>query len=121
METGGGHLQLDAGPGLAVDGHRVFAPQSDRPLEIPGNHELSEKKGGGPNRRSEDAQERVRASTEVATGADRPTIRCMTPAIRVRGLVKTYPGKPPVEAVQGLDLEVQVGECFGLLGPNGAG
>jgi ABC-2 type transport system ATP-binding protein len=45
----------------------------------------------------------------------------MNPAIRVRGLVKTYPGRPPVEAVRGLDLEVRVGECFGLLGPNGAG
>jgi ABC-2 type transport system ATP-binding protein len=45
----------------------------------------------------------------------------MTPAIRVRALVKTYPGRPPVEAVRGLDLEVSVGECFGLLGPNGAG
>jgi ABC-2 type transport system ATP-binding protein len=45
----------------------------------------------------------------------------MTPAIRVRGLVKTYPGRPPVEAVRGLDLEVRAGECFGLLGPNGAG
>ena len=45
----------------------------------------------------------------------------MNPAIRVRGLVKTYPARPPVEAVRGLDLEVQVGECFGLLGPNGAG
>ncbi len=45
----------------------------------------------------------------------------MSLAIRVRGLVKTYPGRPPVEAVRGLDLEVHVGECFGLLGPNGAG
>jgi ABC-2 type transport system ATP-binding protein len=42
-------------------------------------------------------------------------------AIHCRNLVKTYPGKPPVEAVRGIDLEVHVGECFGVLGPNGAG
>ncbi len=40
-------------------------------------------------------------------------------AIRCRGLVKRYP--PDVLAVDGLDLEVSRGECFGLLGPNGAG
>ncbi len=40
-------------------------------------------------------------------------------AIRCRGLVKRYP--PDVLAVDGLDLEVARGECFGLLGPNGAG
>jgi ABC-2 type transport system ATP-binding protein len=40
-------------------------------------------------------------------------------AIRCRGLVKRYP--PDVLAVDGLDLEVRRGECFGLLGPNGAG
>ncbi len=40
-------------------------------------------------------------------------------AIRCRGLVKRYPGG--VLAVDGLDLEVSRGECFGLLGPNGAG
>jgi ABC-2 type transport system ATP-binding protein len=45
----------------------------------------------------------------------------MTPAICCRRLVKRYDGKPPVEAVRGLDLEVRSGECFGLLGPNGAG
>jgi ABC-2 type transport system ATP-binding protein len=40
-------------------------------------------------------------------------------AIQCRDLRKTYDGK--VEAVCGLNLEIQAGECFGLLGPNGAG
>jgi len=40
------------------------------------------------------------------------------PAIRVQGLRKAY---DDVVAVDGLDLQVQTGECFGLLGPNGAG
>ena len=42
-------------------------------------------------------------------------------AIHCQDLVKTYPGKPPVEAVRGIDLEVYASECFGVLGPNGAG
>jgi ABC-2 type transport system ATP-binding protein len=41
-----------------------------------------------------------------------------TPALRVQGLRKSY---SDVVAVDGLDLEVRAGECFGLLGPNGAG
>jgi ABC-2 type transport system ATP-binding protein len=40
------------------------------------------------------------------------------PALLCRGLIKRY---PDVLAVDGLDLEVHPGECFGLLGPNGAG
>jgi ABC-2 type transport system ATP-binding protein len=43
----------------------------------------------------------------------------MPPAIQCRDLRKTYDGR--VEAVRGLNLEIQTGECFGLLGPNGAG
>jgi ABC-2 type transport system ATP-binding protein len=43
-------------------------------------------------------------------------------AIRCRALTKHYPSRTgPVHAVNGLDLEIHTGECFGLLGPNGAG
>ena len=40
------------------------------------------------------------------------------PALLVKGLRKSY---GDVLAVDGLDLTVGAGECFGLLGPNGAG
>ena len=40
------------------------------------------------------------------------------PALRVAGLRKCF---GDVVAVDGLDLTVAAGECFGLLGPNGAG
>jgi lipooligosaccharide transport system ATP-binding protein len=39
-------------------------------------------------------------------------------AISLRGVVKRF---GPITAVDGLDLEVTTGICFGLLGPNGAG
>ena len=39
-------------------------------------------------------------------------------AISVRGLRKSYGA---LEAVRGVDFEIQAGEVFGLLGPNGAG
>lgn len=41
------------------------------------------------------------------------------PAVLCRDLKKTYENR--VEAVRGLDLVINQGECFGLLGPNGAG
>ena len=41
--------------------------------------------------------------------------------VDIQGLRKVYSGKPPVVAVDGIDLQVQAGELFGLLGPNGAG
>jgi len=38
--------------------------------------------------------------------------------IEVQGLYKRF---GPTEAVRGVDLRVETGECFGLIGPNGAG
>jgi len=43
------------------------------------------------------------------------------PAIRVQGLAKTYPGKPPVQALHPVHFQVHAGEMTVLLGPNGAG
>ena len=42
----------------------------------------------------------------------------MSPIITATNLVKQYPG---VTAVDGIDLAIPKGICFGLLGPNGAG
>lgn len=49
----------------------------------------------------------------MMTAADPSTL-----ALRVQRLRKAY---SDVVAVDGLDLQVHAGECFGLLGPNGAG
>ncbi len=46
------------------------------------------------------------------------SVQSSSPALLVQGLRKAY---NDVVAVDGLDLEVNSGECFGLLGPNGAG
>jgi ABC-2 type transport system ATP-binding protein len=59
-----------------------------------------------------------RAAADSATGTTRGAGPATVPALHCRGLVKRYGS---LVAVDGLDLEVAAGECFGLLGPNGAG
>src|SRR5262249_26898073 len=59
------------------------------------------------------------STASVGLGGSRaPESAPAASAIRCSGLIKHY---ADVTAVDGLDLEVQLGECFGLLGPNGAG
>ena len=60
----------------------------------------------------------ITAAPVVNTAAIGARDKSCDPAIRVRGLRKTYGA---VEAVRGIDLDVQAGEIFGLIGPDGAG
>ncbi|HEX5834248.1 MAG TPA: ABC transporter ATP-binding protein [Pyrinomonadaceae bacterium] len=57
-------------------------------------------------------------STEVSTVSVPTAPVTQRVALRCSGLVKRF---TDVTAVNGLDLQVFAGECFGLLGPNGAG
>ena len=42
----------------------------------------------------------------------------MTQAIKIQNLTKSYGS---VDALRGVNIEINEGEFFGLLGPNGAG
>ena len=41
--------------------------------------------------------------------------------IALRGVVKRYPGTPPVEALAGVDLTIGEGELVAIVGPSGSG
>ena len=56
--------------------------------------------------------------TDLSSESHPPSLMTQPSALRCVGLVKRF---GDVTAVNGLDLEVYAGECFGLLGPNGAG
>jgi putative spermidine/putrescine transport system ATP-binding protein len=43
------------------------------------------------------------------------------PAVRLSGLRKEFSGRPPVIAVDGVDLSIGSGEFFSMLGPSGSG
>ena len=57
-------------------------------------------------------------SVSVMDAGARPIAAGAGPSLLLRGVRKAF---ADVQAVNGIDLEVARGECFGLLGPNGAG
>jgi len=45
----------------------------------------------------------------------------MAPVLDARGVVKEYPGSPPVRALRGLDLRIESNELVAVVGPSGSG
>lgn len=45
----------------------------------------------------------------------------MNRALHLEGVVKTYPGTPPVHALAGVDLSIDDGELVAVVGPSGSG
>ena len=43
------------------------------------------------------------------------------PVIEIRGIVRRYPGQPPVESLRGVSLRVKAGELLVVIGPSGSG
>jgi putative ABC transport system ATP-binding protein len=43
------------------------------------------------------------------------------PVLDVDGVTKSYPGEPPVQALQGVNLSIGPGELVGIVGPSGSG
>jgi lipooligosaccharide transport system ATP-binding protein len=74
--------------------------------------------GQPPRLRKVCAVERGEAETSIDGAAHPPAREIAAAAISLAGVRKRF---GEIVAVDGLDLEVPSGVCFGLLGPNGAG
>ena len=47
--------------------------------------------------------------------------RASTPVLELSGVMKEYPGDPPVVALAGVDLRIDQGELVAIVGPSGSG
>lgn len=57
----------------------------------------------------------------IEADATETTNESFVPALQLRGVVKEYPGSPPVRALNGVDLTVSRGELTAVVGPSGSG
>jgi putative ABC transport system ATP-binding protein len=59
----------------------------------------------------------VTATVPLPLGVAAPTV----PVLELVGVVKEYPGDPPVVALAGVDLRIDQGELVAIVGPSGSG
>jgi putative ABC transport system ATP-binding protein len=55
------------------------------------------------------------------TEASAPAARGEHPVAALTGVLRTYPGHPPVRALRAVDLRIERGELVGIVGPSGSG
>jgi putative ABC transport system ATP-binding protein len=60
-------------------------------------------------------------SPETLTGASARTADGEHAVAELTGVVRTYPGHPPVRALRAVDLRIERGELLGIVGPSGSG
>jgi putative ABC transport system ATP-binding protein len=53
-------------------------------------------------------------TTKTVTGGS-------APVAELTGVIRTYPGHPPVRALRAVDLRIHRGELLGIVGPSGSG
>ena len=58
---------------------------------------------------------------DALTGASAGATDGELPVAELTGVIRTYPGHPPVRALQGIDLRIDPGELLGIVGPSGSG
>ena len=60
-------------------------------------------------------------SPGTLTGASASSTDSDHAVAELTGVIRTYPGRPPVRALRAVDLRVEQGELLGIVGPSGSG